>query len=76
MYKDKKGKTGKIYFDYFLVLISNIKIYFNKRKKTEHKRRNIHSLIESINNFFLHYLYNTKLKFKTNWKNNTNRKKK
>ena len=47
MYKDKKGKTGKIYFDYFLVLISNMKIYINKRKKTEYKRREyifIHSL--------------------------------
>jgi hypothetical protein len=39
MYKDKKGKNGRIYFDYFLVLISNMKIYINKRKKTEYKRR-------------------------------------
>jgi hypothetical protein len=51
MYKDKKGKTGKIYFDYFLVLISNIKIYINKRKKTEYKRRE-YPLIELINNLF------------------------
>jgi len=52
MYKDKKGKTGKIYFDYFLVLISNMKIYINKRKKLNIKEENIHPLIELINNLF------------------------